>query len=282
MNGGMSKRANPRVPHTPDEVAAEGIRCIAAGASILHNHTRDPVLGGSGIHDPGPYREAWSQIRDRYPKAIFYPTMPGGAPGQPIEQRYAHHEQLAAWGLLGLGVVDPGTTDLGRYDDDGHPRPGDAIYQNTWADGIHMVETCRRLKVGLSFSIFEPGFVRFLQGYARAGDLPQGSFVKFYFGGPKAGFGLQPTAKALAAYLEMIEGTNLPWLVSVQGGDVVACGIAELALQRGGHLQVGLEPSGDRTRDNVQLVDEAVSLARSLGREPASIDEARAILDLPS
>ena len=106
--------------------------------------------------------------------------------------------------------------------------------------------------------------------------------VKFYFGGPKAGFGLQPTEKALDAYLEMIEGYGLPWLVSVQGGDVVACGIAELALQRGGHLQVGLEPSGDRERDNAQLVEEAVSLARSLGREPACIDEARAILDLPS
>ena len=71
----MPKRANPRVPHTPDEVAADGIRCIVAGASILHNHTRDPVIGGSGIHDPAPYREAWSQIRDRYPNAIFYPTM---------------------------------------------------------------------------------------------------------------------------------------------------------------------------------------------------------------
>lgn len=282
MNGGLPKRVNPRVPRTPDEVAAEGIRCIEAGASILHNHTEDPVIGGSGVHDPAPYRDAWSKIRQHYPNAIFYPTMPGGAPGQTMQQRYSHHEQLAAWGLLGLGVVDPGSTDLGRYAEDGRPRVGDAIYQNTWADGIHMVETCRRLKVGLSFSIFEPGFVRFLQGYANAGALPRGSFVKFYFGGDKAGFGLQPTAKALDAYLEMIDGYDLPWLVSVQGGDVVACGIAKLALERGGHLQVGLEPSGDRHRDNVQLVAEAVALAQSLGREPASIDETRAILDLPS
>jgi 3-keto-5-aminohexanoate cleavage enzyme len=282
MNGGLPKRVNPRVPCTPIEVAADGIRCIAAGAAILHNHTEDPVIGGSGVHDPVPYRIAWSKIRERYPNAIFYPTMPGGAAGQSIEQRYSHHEKLAEWGLLGLGVVDPGSTDLGRYADDGRPRPGDSIYQNTWADGVHMVETCRRLKVGLSFSIFEPGFVRFLQGYAAANDLPQGVFVKFYFGGPKAGFGLQPTAKALDAYLEMIEGYDLPWLVSVQGGDVIGSGIAKLALERGGHLQVGLEPSGDRQRDNVQLVEEAAALAQSLGREPASIDQARAILNLPS
>jgi uncharacterized protein (DUF849 family) len=282
LNGEMPKRANPRVPRTPEEVAAEGIRCLEAGASILHNHTDDPVIGGSGNHDPAPYREAWRKIRAHYPNAIFYPTMPGGAPDQTIQQRYAHHEQLAEWGLLGLGVVDPGSTDLGRYAQDGRPRAGDAVYQNTWSDGIHMVETCRRLKVGLSFSIFEPGFVRFLQGYADANALPRGCIVKFYFGGPKAGFGLQPTEKALDAYLEMIEGYQLPWLVSVQGGDVTACGMAKLALQRGGHLQVGLEPSGERQRDNVQLVEEAVALAQALGREPASIDQARAILDLPS
>ena len=52
-------------------------------------------------------------------------------------------------------------------------------------------------------------------------------------------------------------------------------------MERGGHLQVGLEPSGDRDRDNVQLVEEAVALAQTLGREPASIEQARAILDLP-
>ncbi len=281
MNGGLPKRVNPKVPRTPDEVAQQGLRCLQAGASILHNHTDDPVLGGSGVHDPVPYRQAWEQIRAHYPDAIFYPTMPGGAPGQTIAQRYAHHERLAEWGLLGMGVVDPGTTDLGTYDKDGRPRSGDLVYLNTWADGVYMVETCRRLQVGLSFSIFEPGFLRFLQGYVAAEALPPGALVKFYFGGPRAGFGLPPTTKALDAYLEMIQGTQLPWLVSVQGGDVVACGIAQAALERGGHLQVGLEPSGDRTRDNVALVEEAVSLARRCGREPATIGEARELLELP-
>jgi 3-keto-5-aminohexanoate cleavage enzyme len=282
MNGGMPKTANPRVPHTPDEVADQGLRCIEAGACIVHNHTRDQVMGGNGIHDPEPYQAAWSKIRERYPHAIFYPTMPGGAPGQTIEQRYAHIEKLAQWGLLGIGLVDPGTTDIGSYARDRRPKPGNMIYQNTWADGVYMVETCRRLNVGMSFSIFEPGFVRFLQGYADAGQLPQGAFIKFYFGGPRSGFGLQPTEKALDAYLEMIEHYDLPWLVSVQGGDVIASGIAQMALERGGHIQVGLEPSGDRTRDNVELVQEAVELARRMGREPASSEEARQILNLPT
>jgi uncharacterized protein (DUF849 family) len=207
--------------------------------------------------------------------------MPGGAPGQSIEQRYAHIEQLAQWGLLGLGLVDPGTTDLGRFHPDGRPRAGDTVYQNTWADGVYMVETCRRLGVGMSVSIFEPGFLRFMLGYAQADALPPGAFIKFYFGGPRAGFGLPPSEKALDAYLDMLDGTGLPWLVSVQGGDVAACGMARLALERGGHLQVGLEPSGDRTRSNSQLVEEAVGIAQACGREPASFAEARTLIGVP-
>jgi len=281
LNGGLPKQANPRVPRTPAEVADDALQCIAAGAAVLHNHTDDPVMGGNGSHDAGPYREAWTRVLAEHPEALLYPTMPGGAPGQSIEQRYAHIEQLAAWQLLGLGLVDPGTTDIGRFARDGRPRPEDTVYQNTWADGVYMVETCRRLGVGMSVSIFEPGFLRFILGYVAAGELPPGAFIKLYFGGPRAGFGLPPTRKALEAYLDMLEGTGLPWLVSVQGGDVMASGMARMALERGGHLQVGLEPSGDRARSNAELVAEAVQAVQASGREPATFAQARALIGIP-
>jgi hypothetical protein len=54
---------------------------------------------------------------------------------------------------------------------------------------------------------------------------------------------------------------HLPWAVSVVGGDVVASEVAPLALERGGHLHLGLEfYGGDRTPKNVDLVEEAVAL----------------------
>ncbi len=34
-------------------------------------------------------------------------------------------------------------------------------------------------------------------------------------------FGLPPTRNALLAYLDMLEGTGLPWSVSVWGGDLM-------------------------------------------------------------
>ena len=42
-----------------------------------------PLHAGNGMHDPEPYRQSWSQILEHHPNAIFYPTMPGGAPNGP-------------------------------------------------------------------------------------------------------------------------------------------------------------------------------------------------------
>lgn len=111
--------------------------------------------------------------------------------------------------------------------------------------------------------------------------------IKLYFSTERgylgAPFGLPPTIAALDAYLEMLDGCDLPWAVSVVGGDVIASDVAQAALERGGHLHVGIEfYGGDRTPTNVELVAEAVELCRSVGRPVATPDQAADILDLPS
>jgi uncharacterized protein (DUF849 family) len=97
-----------------------------------------------------------------------------------------------------------------------------------------------------------------------------------------APFGLPPTRTALAAYLELLDGTGLPWAVSEVGGDVGRSEVAQLALQRGGHLHLGLEfYFGDGVPTNVQLVQEAVELCERYERPVATSSEAAAILGLP-
>src|SRR5262245_3170163 len=79
----------------------------------------------------------------------------------------------------------------------------------------------------------------------------------------------------------MIEGCDLPWAVSVVG-DVVASEAAPLALERGGHLHLGLEFYGrDRTPKNVDVVEEAVALGARLDRPVATPAQAARILNLP-
>jgi uncharacterized protein (DUF849 family) len=109
--------------------------------------------------------------------------------------------------------------------------------------------------------------------------------VKLYFGGDEgflSGFGLRPTPTALDAYLELLDGCDVPWAVAVLGGDVVDVGIARIALERGGHLRVGLEDfAGARQPTNEELVQEAVAVANEVGRPVATCDEAAKLLGLP-
>ena len=131
-------------------------------------------------------------------------------------------------------------------------------------------------------SVFEPGFLRTTLAWQRSGRLPPGAMVKLYFGG-ELEFGLRPTATALEAYLELLEPSGLPWSVAVLGGDVVGCGLAELAIRRGGHVRVGLEDyAGPGEPSNLDLLRAAVALVEGLGRVPATTAQARRILGVPS
>ena len=80
----------------------------------------------------------------------------------------------------------------------------------------------------------------------------------------------------------MLDGCPLPWSVAVLGGDLLASELPRLALERGGHLRVGLEDhAGPRTPSNEELVRTAAALAREAGRPVASCAEAGRILALP-
>jgi uncharacterized protein (DUF849 family) len=167
----------------------------------------------------------------------------------------------------------------------------DLVYINSYRDIRYEVGLCERFRLGPSVSIFEPGFLRAALAFHRAGRLPAGAMIKLYFGGeegylggarPGVTFGLPPTAPSLGAYLAMLEGCDLPWSVAVLGGDVTASGLARLALERGGHLRVGLEDyAGPRQPTNEELVHDAVRLARTVGRPVATPEEAASILGLP-
>jgi uncharacterized protein (DUF849 family) len=197
--------------------------------------------------------------------------MAGGGPHTNAEERYQHIVRLAGDNVLRIGLVDPGSTNVGA-----------GVYENDPAYVRYTMDRCRELRLGPSLSIFEPGFLRAVLAYHRAGALPQGALVKLYFGGPTAPFGLPASEASLNAYLEMLEGTGLPWSVAVLGGDVFEGGFARLALERGGHLRVGLEDyEGEGQPSNVELVQRAVALCREGGLPVASCSDAAEILALP-
>ncbi len=283
LNGNASKAANPHVPYSDEEIVADAVACMEAGAALIHNHTDEPIFGGSGSLDYERYARPWRQLLALRPDAILTPTMPVGQEGVSVEVRYRHIVQMAQEGLLAQGLCDPGTFNLSVLDSDGLFAQSTYLYRNDMHDSHYYVETCRALNIGMSISIFEPGFLKFILAYHRAGKLPPGGMLKFYFASDSLPFGLPPGRASLEAYLGMLGDCDLPWLVSSFGDDCVGCGLAEEAIRRGGHVQVGLEPyAGERCPSNVELVQEVVMLAQSCGRPVATAAQAAEILQLPT
>lgn len=279
VNGATRRSQNPNVPITPAEIAADCIACLEAGATVVHHHD-DP----RAFPQPGPAGmaaladETFRAIRAARPDALMYPT--ANFTGAHIADRWDHHRLLADAGLIRLGLVDPGSVNLGGAAPDGTPT-GSFVYVNSFDDIRYKLDACRDLGLAPSIAIYEPGFLRVILAHHEAGLLPSGSLVKLYFSGGTPLFGFPPTSWALDAYLMMLAGSHLPWAVAVLGGDVIESGLARNALEAGGHLRVGLEDYRNRdTPTNVELVRRAAELCATVGRPIASTSEAEQILGL--
>jgi uncharacterized protein (DUF849 family) len=284
INGGTTKDRNPHVPLTPAEIRADAEASLDAGATIIHAHNHDIRLRGEPA--ARAYLDAWAPLLAERPDALWYPTLcVAPDPAAKLE-----HVRLIAEAVpLNMAAVDPGSTNLGSPGADGLPEGG--VYANSYDDVRQAFDICATHGFGPQLAIYEPGFLQCVLTYHRAGCLPAGAMVKLYFGGewgmwaraPGVTFGLPPTRNALLAYLDMLEGTGLPWSVSVWGGDLMSTPVARLALERGGHLHVGLEEHFDPERKptNVELVQEAVALVEAVGRPLATNTDAIRLLALP-
>jgi uncharacterized protein (DUF849 family) len=285
LNGMTSKTKNPNAPRSPAEIEREALRCFALGASLVHAHNSDIGLTGRAAADD--YLAAWRPIFEALPDALWYPTLTSGAG---MAAKLEHIEMIAREVPVPFCAFDPGSTNIGAPRPDGLPVGG--VYGVSYEDVRVAFEFCDRLAMGPALGIYEPNSLRTTLAWQRAGRLPAGSMVKLYFGGeyglmstePGVSFGLMPTESGLAAYLDMLEGSGLPWSVSVWGGDLMETPIAKLALERGGHLHVGVEEfySKRRSPSNEDLIREAKALCDKVGRPLASFDETRRLLGLPS
>lgn len=281
LNGVTTPERNPAVPREPAAIAEDALACLDAGAAIVHTHTHDPMLPPDEA--AALYLEAYRPILAERPDAILYPT---AGFGDSVEARFGHQERLAEAGAIRAGLCDTGSVNLGASGADGLPLPIDYVYTNTASDIRYALEQCARHRLGPNIAIFEPGWLRPVLAARRAGALPEGALVKLYFSasgyltGGEPMFSPPPIPEALELYLAMLKGSGLPWAVAVLGGSLLDSPIAALALERGGHLRVGLEDHMDGEANRAQ-VKRARELCEAHGRPLASIAEAERILGLP-
>lgn len=284
LNGATPKSRNSNVPVSPAELAHEALAAMEAGAAIVHTHIERMDMTGDAAVDR--YMAAYAPVLAARPDAILWGTV---ATGPDVEARFGHYRGLARAGVR-MGAFDPGSVNLGTHGPDGLPGAS-VLYATTYRDIAWLADLHEQEKLGPAIAIYEPGWLRTTLAYEQAGRLPAGTFVKLYFGGrynfldgkrSNVTFGLPPTEKALDAYLELLDGSSLPWAVAAIGDCVVDTGLAKLAIDRGGHVRVGLEDfGGERQPGNLELIAEVVALAQQAGRPIATLEQAAQILGLP-
>lgn len=280
LNGATLPATNPTVPRDPAAIAEQALACVAAGASILHSHPEASMTDYEA--DLPAYRAAWAPILAAHPQALLYPTARLGPPGTAHQNLWAHNLALHREGLAAMSLVDPGSVNLGMRPDGAlSPMLGDRPYANSHAATEYRLIESGRVGLAPSISIFDPSFLRAVIGFRARGLIPPGSMLKLYFGADET-FGLRPTPTALAAYLELMEGLELPWSAAVLGGDILEGDFLEAVLAAGGHVRTGLEDfSTPSTRSNLELVRATARRIRAAGHRPASFAETRALLGMP-
>jgi uncharacterized protein (DUF849 family) len=270
------------VPATDEALARDALACIAAGATIIHTHAPDLVVDAARATEQ--YAAAFRPAVEQHPGVVCYPTV---GFGDTMEDRYRHVELLREMKLARQGALDTGSVNLGGTGPDGLAPPSDFVYTNSFRSIRYQMQVCADLGVGASIAVYEPGFLQVVLAYARQGALPAGTLVKFYFagggylGGGDPLWGAPPILEALDLFLAMLGDTPLEWAVAVLGGPLLDTPIARAALERGGHLRVGIE-DWDTGPANVEQVEAAVALCADVGRPVASIADTEQLLGLPS
>lgn len=283
LNGPWGQTLQPGMPISIEDIAADGIKCARAGASIIHFHAYDPVTGRQ--NDSGEtYAKVIEIIRNQVDDVLVYPTIPlsgstlSGSVASP-ESRFTHIEFLARQGLIEMTVVDPGSVNFARTDEALGADSG-FVYLNPESHILRGLELCKLWSLRPSYAIYEPGFTRMGAHLAQQYRGLQTPLYRFMFSDLFA-WGFPPKRYALNAHLELLKtvAPQAPWMIGGLGVDLRY--LINDAVELGGHVRVGLEDAHFLCVDsNVTLVEQAVKMTRRAGSEPASPSEMRAMFSV--
>ena len=257
----VTKANNPAVPYTVEEMVREAKLAYEAGAAIIHVHVRWD--DGTPTQDRERFRVVMDAIRAELPDVIMIPS-PGGATGMTPEERLQPTELMPE-----MATLDCGTCNF-----------GDDVFENTMptmrAFGKRMIEN----GIKPEYECFELGHLDTVLTMARKGEVP-GAPMQFNFvlGVP----GCAPATVDNLAFMVSKIPAGSTWTVTGVGRS--AWTMAAAGIIMGGNVRVGFEDNvylgkGHKSASNGELVEKVVRLAKELGREIATPDEARAILGM--
>jgi len=254
-----TKKMNPSLPVTAEEIAADVRRCHEAGAVLFHVHARDadqkPTL------DVNVYKENVRRIKEMAPEVIVQLST-GARAGKDWEER-AKPVRL----LPEMGSFTTGSNNL----------PG-IVYENSPPFIEYLAKVYQETGVKPEIEVFETGMINNAVFLEKKGFIKAPLHFDFVLGAPGA---MPGTIKNLQFLSESIPAGST-WSVAGIGKAEIPLSAAAIAM--GGHVRVGLEdnvymPDGSLA-SNPLLVGKIVRIAREIGRAIATPEEARSILSL--
>jgi 3-keto-5-aminohexanoate cleavage enzyme len=254
-----TKKMNPNLPVTADEIAADVRRCHDAGAVLFHVHARDadqkPTL------DINVYKENARRIKELAPEVIVQLST-GARAGKDWEERATPLRLLPE-----MGSFTTGSNNL----------PG-IVYENSPPFIDYLAKVYQETGVKPEIEVFETGMINNALFLEKKGFIKAPLHFDFVLGAPGS---MPGTIKNLQFLSESIPAGSTWSVAGIGKGEIP---LSAAAMVMGGHVRVGLEdnlymPDGSHA-SNPLLVKKIVRIAREVGREIATPDEARSILSL--
>jgi 3-keto-5-aminohexanoate cleavage enzyme len=275
--GGLhGKEANPALPEQPREIIQAFRDCYNAGATVAHMHVRDrrgvttanlevysEVIEGVMRHCPGMITQVGNGIGLAYHSP--------GAEGEPftLEERM---------NLLHIRPQpDQLTLNLGTFHFE--HKNTEFLFPNSKRWNAEFVRGCTGRGIRNELEVYDLSHIQNALDLMERGVLKPPLHFSFVLG---IKGGIPATPANLLAMLDAIpEGSS--WQIVSIGKYQLP--LSAMALAMGGNIRVGMEDNvyyrhGVLAVSNVQLVERAVRIARELGREIATPEEARAMMQL--
>lgn len=255
----VTRELQPNLPLTPDEIAEAAYQCYLTGASVVHVHARDAE--GKPTQDYETYKVIKEKIAEKC-NIIFQPST-GGAVWHSAEERMQPIELSPE-----MATLSTGTTNFGHD-----------VFINTEEYIIKFANRIKELGVKPEIECFERGMINTALNLAKKGIINYPIHFDFVLGVPGACPG------EVRDLLHMIGSIPKDSTWTVAGIGRYEIPLATVAIIEGGHVRVGFEDNifvskGVLAKSNAQLVGKVVRLAKELGREIATPDEARKILGI--
>jgi uncharacterized protein (DUF849 family) len=271
LTGALANRSQcPAIPYTPSQIADEARRAYDAGAAVVHVHARDD--DGSPTFDPAVFARIKEEVWSRCPVILNFST---GS----LDDDTTLQEQMIREVKPEIAALNMGTMNYAKYSRRRQEFVFELVFPNPYSKIERLLRAMNEAGVKPELECFDVGHTYGawpLRDMGLLKDPLQFSFVVDVLGGlPASVDALQLQIKQLppGAHWEVIGISRCQWRMLAT------------ALVLGGNVRCGLEdhfylPSGEMARSNGELCEVAARLTRDVGRELATVEEARELLGL--